>query len=668
MSNLKAFNFLFSVLCLCFYSSAKAQIAPSHIAAIWANDGGDKVLQHERRAVANPSRVRNSIWDGSVIRVFAARNEIVSFNLILEASERPAQGVSVSLRRLIGTGQAAAEVIESQPTQDSDGIFRWVDRPIELFFIRYLQILGLSSVSYSPDDERAIPQMLQLPYSGEGYHIPGTTWAQRPGADKFYPEIAVPLELVNEFDIDAGKNQSIWADIYVSRFAVPGLYRGQVTVSERGQSPRDIPVELTVRNFDLPDEPSSKTMVYLGFEDINRRFLNRPNYRAGSEGERLSQLVRNRYFQVAHRHKISLIDEDKGPSAWNYDRPRPDWISRLDGSLFSAEQGYDGPGLFTSNGIYSIGTYGHWSWRRDEEEESMHVHSDAWIRWFQRYFPNVEKFIYLIDESTDYEQMQQWAHWIKTNPGPGRQLKSFATFLSLVDAINHVPDLDISASLTLPAPRELLQSTLDRVRRESPEKSVYLYNARRPGTGSFATEDDGVALRELPWGQYKKGIDRWFFWESSYYRDYQGERGDVNVLEVAQTLGMNRASHELYGRVGTNYSNGDGVLLYPGTDMLFPQNSYGVRGPLVSLRLKHWRRGIQDIDYITLASRINPTRVAAIVNRMVPRVLWDLGVTDPLQPTWVRAGISWSVNPDDWENARRELADIIVGGRAGAND
>ena len=65
-------------------------------------------------------------------------------------------------------------------------------------------------------------------------------------------------------------------------------------------------------------------------------------------------------------------------------------------------------------------------------------------------------------------------------------------------------------------------------------------------------------------------------------------------------------------------NNGDGVLLYPGTDLIYPASSYGIRGPIVSLRLKHWRRGIQDVDYIVLANSINAQAVSALVQQMVP--------------------------------------------------
>ena len=81
-------------------------------------------------------------------------------------------------------------------------------------------------------------------------------------------------------------------------------------------------------------------------------------------------------------------------------------------------------------------------------------------------------------------------------------------------------------------------------------KKGFMYNGKRPASGSFAIEDDGVALRQ-PRGQYKLGIDRWFFWESTYYNDYQSGRGDNHLLRKASRLGRTRKpTNPLVARVG----------------------------------------------------------------------------------------------------------------------
>ncbi len=77
---------IFFIIALGFGGAAHGQSANSAIAAVWANDGGDKVTQDELRA-SNGTSVTNSLWDGSTISLFGAMNEVVNFNMILEAPD-----------------------------------------------------------------------------------------------------------------------------------------------------------------------------------------------------------------------------------------------------------------------------------------------------------------------------------------------------------------------------------------------------------------------------------------------------------------------------------------------------------------------------------------------------------------------------------------------------
>jgi hypothetical protein len=129
-----------------------------------------------------------------------------------------------------------------------------VGRPIELFYVRYLQIKGLSFFGYGKWDERSIPLRFRRPWKGNG--VGQGFWEDRPDHDKFYPDILVPMELVPTFDIQAGQNQSVWADIYIPKTAQPGTYTGTVVIKESGVESRAVPVQLTVYNFELPDTPS----------------------------------------------------------------------------------------------------------------------------------------------------------------------------------------------------------------------------------------------------------------------------------------------------------------------------------------------------------------------------------------------------------------------------
>src|SRR5213594_958055 len=152
---------------------------------VWANTGEHKVTRDELRVARDGRNVVNSAWDGTTIKMFGGRKEVVNFAAILEAPSGAAN-VSVSFDTLTGPNGV---VISSTPTT-GDGVFGWIDRRIELFYIRYLQIRGLSLVSYGTYDERHVPEKLRRPYDNWGIGTGG--WLDRPNHDKFYPEIAIP--------------------------------------------------------------------------------------------------------------------------------------------------------------------------------------------------------------------------------------------------------------------------------------------------------------------------------------------------------------------------------------------------------------------------------------------------------------------------------------------
>jgi hypothetical protein len=626
--------------------------AEGPVTAVWANDGGNKITREELRARFPGRPIISRLWDGKRIALFGARNEVVSANLVLEAADGPASDISVEFDRLAGP---EGFLIRSLPLSDKNDLFKWVDRDIERFLVGYLQVKGLSVLAYDTMDERFVPERMRLPRTSDGKHA--GVWADRPDHDKYYPDVAIPLELSPSFSIEGGRNQSVWIDIYIPKQAPAGRYTGEILVKERDTVRYAVPVELDVRNFALPDVPASKTMIYTTYDQVAPRYTGVEFPSPGSPEDALARRVLDRQFLIAHRHKVSLIDDNGGAGSWSQDRPRPDWMPRLSGELFTPTNGYKGPGEGVGNNVYSIGTYGTWRdlWG-EPSPETLWPHADNWQDWFRFNFPDTEYFLYLIDESTDYAQTERWARLIADNPGIGRNLPSFAT-ASLPQAAKYAPSLDIVASI-LASARTPWQPAVDRVF-ANPMKRLFLYNGMRPASGTFTIEDDGIALRELAWGQWKLGVDRWFYWESTYYNDFQSGRGPTNVFTTAQTFGKVERADRVLGVTGWNATNGDGVLFYPGTDAVFPEESYNIEGPIASLRMKQWRRGVQDVDYLALASELDPIAAAAIVQRMVPKVLWQVREADPASST---PATSWSDNPDDWEAARAELADIIERG------
>ena len=610
---------------------------------VWANDGGVKVPR-EATWLANGLIGHNGTWDGRKVHLFGARQETVSAYLVLEATAD--LRLIVSLDRLSGP-EGEITTVDSPPEQCDD--FR--GRNIELFFVRYHRIKGVSRLSYEHYDERHTPARLRRPHDGHAAK-PGTGWLDRPDHDQEYPEIAIPIEFYPSFAVKAGTNQGIWIDVFAPKAQPPGYYLGNITVEnvDTGET-QLIPIGLEVLGFALPDEPSARTMLYISRENIANRYLGEPYPDDQSD---LAEIV-DRHFQLAHRHRVSLIDEHTTLGEMYA------WRDRLDGSLFTAERGYDGPGIGVGNNVYCIGAYGTWPYR-DAARREQWADLDLWARWFaaNRFVTRTDVFVYLIDESQDYGGIESWSNALAANPGPGKRIRSMAT-LAAPAAVEHCPSLGIACSTVMAAIKQQWHDAWRALRKKG-RRWFWLYNGWRPASPTFTTEDDGVALRALSWCQFKKRIWRWFAWEGTYYQNFQGGTGETDVFNQAQTFGGNTGFDSVFGETGPNYNNGDGVLFYPGVDRLFPDSSYGVEYPFASLRLKHWRRGLQDHDYLWMASRIDPKATNEVVRRLVPKVLWELDVPDKSDPTWTLSDISWPTDPDVWDAARRGLASIILRG------
>lgn len=653
-----------------------------NITAVWANDGGDKVSRDELRISRQKENLTgktiNRTWDGHTITLFGAHNEVVSFNLVLEAPSAQAGNVSVSFDSL--TGPNGAKIADTfHPTTDNFGasFFNWVGRPIELFYTRYQQITGLSYLGTFNQDN-----LVPIRFKPVG----GSAWTNRPDANKFYPDPLVPLELVPAFTIAAGQNQSIWGDIYIPKTAPAGLYTGQVIVKENGSVSWTIPIQLTLYPFTLPDKPSATTFAWLSADNFQTLLL---GYKLNtitnppSPDQVRADNAFDRAYQVLHRHKMDAIGEticiQDPPCPYGVTNctPCPRMLPRLNGTLFTAANGYDGPGVGVGVQTYSIATWGNLSWQWADEQSAWNS-MDTWEKWFEANSPQTERFIYLCDEAgCNLSNAEKWSQWIRDDPGPGHNILSFAT-RPMVWAYNDVPSLEVPCTpgggATCPlnangSYQETCSNMLSmnastaQFYKTTPGRRLWAYNGGEPFTGSMNTEADGVSMRELPWGQYKLGIQRWFYWLANGFNAHPFTDPVTFYTSPPAISSTQCAPDASLGHTGCD--NGNAMLVYPGADIRNPSDSYGVDGVFPSVRLNAWRRGIQDVDYLVLAAAINPQAVQALVQSMVPYAQWQYPTTD-IWGTGLTSK-SWSSDPDVWEAARAQLAAIISGSQTVIN-
>src|SRR5437773_8797727 len=116
-----------------------ASNADAGVRRVWAVNDGEKV---ERDARDHPASAHNSAWDGRVVHVFGARNEVIAFQVIVEADGSGVRALSVRLPMLAST----TDRIQYRPpaADPSD----YVDRPIQIFAAHYMLVTMPSHASW----------------------------------------------------------------------------------------------------------------------------------------------------------------------------------------------------------------------------------------------------------------------------------------------------------------------------------------------------------------------------------------------------------------------------------------------------------------------------------------------------------------------------------------
>jgi PKD repeat protein len=578
------------------------QRAEAGLQSVWAVDDGEKIFRGDTNS---PLESSNSVWDGSDVSLFAAKNEIVAFQLILEADGSGANTVDVTVSDLTNGGYT---INGSHPLPDPND---YVGVGVELFTEHYLDVSVLSGD----------------PLEGYFNWAPSAAPAVSGMTTGWMPDALVPFSAAQgkggaPFDISANQNQGVWVDIYVDKGLPAGTYTGTMTVTVGGNPMDTIPVSLQVLDFTLPDQNHYRSMVYYSLWDCVM-----PRYNLTEGSPEYWEMARN-HHRMAHRHRVDLI----GAGDWS---PINNIPGILDGSAYTTGQGYEGPGESVGNGVYSIGTYGGW-W--NQNQSYYQSESDAWVNWFNANAPGVDYFMYLVDEpgSDLYEDIKTRCNWIHNNSGPGKDLPVLVTTSIKGDLIGYV---DIWCS---PTGAWDSVSTADA---EARGEQVYSYAAHRPKTPSDVTDDWGIAFRLKPWIAYQWDVTRWFTWESTHYERNPNEidpGGDINVWVDPLTFHTPNASET---------GNGDGLMIYPGRDYVFSAQDREYGGPVASYRLKMYRRGAQDFEYMWLAEQAgNGAEVQNILQDILPHTM-DNELTVP----------DWSNADAPYEEARAELADLVLG-------
>jgi hypothetical protein len=582
------------------YSDRESHVALQHgrvpgIAHVWAVHDGEKI---EKDDLAHPARASNTAWDGSTVKLFGARNEVIAFQLVVESEGAGVRGLDVSLPALRQRGGGAAVVYAPPGDDPSESL----GRPIQIFTENYMLVTEPSRARWVFE-----PGGPAAPRDATGWKpvqlVPENARAGRGG---------LPI------DVAPRQNQALWFDIYIPGDLPAGMYDGAIELRV-GHAVEIVPVEMEVFPFVLPDDNSLTAMVYFEPDQVVRY-----------QGRGLEA----RYHRFAHRHRIELVNRYTMTSA---EAAR----GRFDGSDFTAGHGYEGPGAGTGNRVVPASFYGAGAEYNDPVRAGQAA--DAWMSYVATRLPHARTFLYAMDEPTpaQYERIRRISRNVKNSPGIGRTLPILVTS-AYAAALDGAVDIWCS----FPGNYRPEQAADERGK----GRDYWFYNGYRPATGALTIDTPATDARVNAWAAFKHDVDVYFYWHANHWRHNSQIVGERN-----QDIWANPVTFDNRGQPGKpiadqGFIHGDGVLVYPGEEILHPEHDRGIAGPISTIQLANLRRGVQDHLYLTMArDRGLDDEVEAALARVVPRVFARPG-----------AAVGFAEQGDEFEAVRYMLAQAIM--------
>jgi len=554
--------------------------------------------------------------DGRIL-LHAARNETVAFQLLFrrisEAAQDDVADIAPEPWRLLQEPSAKQARVDQQ-----------------LFYAHYLQI-DEGGYSWGPKTE-------VLPW---------------PAA---YPDALIPIHepcdasspLLSSLPLARGpmQNQAVWVDTYIPSETPAGLYRQDVVV-RIGEHQATVTVDWQVHEVTLPDEPTIDAIgeIYLAYGVEGAGFdIREPAWRA------LAQC----YQKLAHQHRMVFIERfPKGISAERL----PDYVETfgpaLSGELFTESNGYFGPGQNTPVTVWRPP----WPQRIDmavDEPISKQALTEttrlasAWQSLVQTQgWTSPQYFAYVFDEvdgppapGVTAQEHRSYVEMTHEQMGLVQQAIDAGADEQAIDLIwtSHSnpaqwqgdPALDLSGRVRLWAPNASAADPDFLQKRMQLGESAWFYHSGHPAIGAHSINASGIEMRS--WGVIgaRYGFDGQLMWavnlgsQSEPFAQPSYKPGDDRV--------------------------GNGVLVYPGHQLpqlatqLTDMDLRSSPGPIPSMRLKAWRRGLQDAEIYKLAAARQPEQARALIEALVPRALAH-GQGEP----------SWPNDPARWIDFRVSL-------------
>jgi hypothetical protein len=451
-----------------------ALAAPARATTVWAIDDGERI---GRDAVGSSlaTGAGNPVWrPGHPIRLFALRDEVVAFQIVVEADAAPLERVTVDVLPFDG---------------ERGGALR-VERFVEHFF----------DVP-RPSSENGSDRCLGW---GSGAGPPPGRYTG------VVPDALIPVELAPRWSpwpmrVGARQNGVVWIDVTVPLDQPAGVFRGRVVARAGGRELAALPVELEVLRATLPVRPVA-TMLYYGRGELEERV-----------GD--VDVAERQLWSLLHRHRLAAIHAVA--SAADVQRHLP----ALDGSLYTKAAGYDGPAAGVGDGIVAVGMYGSLGAPTPEALAKVSDAADALEA--HGLFEKADVILYAEDEVCASPLGAAWTAALARAPDPN------ARRVRVAWTCNDDPSRQ---PVAVPIVGADAYDARAAAAARAAGKDPWIYGGSRPFAGTLLTDVEAISLRTLGWIAAMAGTRRWFIWATTaWYDRHPMGHGPFDPFVTAET-------------------------------------------------------------------------------------------------------------------------------------
>jgi hypothetical protein len=541
--------------------------------------------------------------DGAhTVKIWSARNEVESFQVVVSAPQENINVIKVEISDLIGP--------EGSKIEKDD---------IKLFREEYVRVRMSSPRAELPPGLYPDPLVPFInPITGKPIEPITRTqkrWGEPPTTSG-YDMYAVP------FEVFKGQNQAIWADVYVPKNVPVGIYNGKLRVFAKGGISEQIPIAVTVWDFTLPNGPTHRNH-FGSFGNIARYFSIERN------SDRFKQ-IEMRYCEAMSEHRINppipryLLPQSNDDGSLEIIPERhttlKEFISKLHVTDFEIPRAPFArlPSSTLRPDYKTISPTNRKKAQRYYKEFYKYLKDNGWEE---------GAYVYMLDEPNLRENYEQAFVLGRLVHEAVPQLKCLVVEQTYLQDPSW-PDIDPAVDIWCPLWSFIDRKTINE--KIAHDDEVWSYTALVQRAPRYHPQYQTVKELDPPywhidrplivyrvptWVNYQYNITGLLYWST--------------VTTVIEPWSNPAFAHP-------RHYNGGGFLFYPGVPC-------GIDGPVISMRIKNLRDGMEDYEYFMILERLSDKKT-------VKKII------DAIAPDWW----NFSKTPNEFLAARERIAQQIL--------